>query len=95
MMHILVSVDLVSLTHTFCLIALTFVYKNYICVRGVLQCQYFFKDCVRHHVLYLEKKVSCFFFFQVFEGVYNNSRMLHFLTAVVVSFLLFASQKLV
>lgn len=24
--------------------------------------------------------------FQVFEGVYNNSRMLHFLTAVVVSF---------
>lgn len=27
-----------------------------------------------------------FVFFKVFEGVYNNSRMLHFLTAVVVSF---------
>ncbi len=25
-------------------------------------------------------------FLKVFEGVYNNSRMLHFLTAVVVSF---------
>lgn len=26
---------------------------------------------------------------QVFEGVYNNARMLHFLTAVVVSYLAF------
>lgn len=27
-----------------------------------------------------------FSFVQVFEGVYNNARMLHFLTAVVVNF---------
>lgn len=29
----------------------------------------------------------CLFHLQVFEGVYNNARMLHFLTAVVVSHL--------
>lgn len=35
-----------------------------------------------------EMLTGCLFLspvFQVFEGVYNNSRMLHFLTAVVVS----------